>query len=98
MASNKYFVSSPMFDDYDSYMSDETIQSKVTVTEVLAVKDDAFMVDKKYVNASALNLLSDENVIISDRDVLEKEITDHIKQSTRIKSLNIWKRDAIVDV
>ncbi|GKA71244.1 hypothetical protein Tco_0777383 [Tanacetum coccineum] len=57
----------------DSYTSDETVQSKVTVTEVLAVKDDAFMIDKKYVNASALNLSSDENVIISDKDVLEKE-------------------------
>ncbi|GKA56935.1 hypothetical protein Tco_0756007 [Tanacetum coccineum] len=98
MASNKSFVSSPMVDDCDSYTSDETVQSKVTATEVLAVKDDAFMVDKKYVNASALNLPSDENVIISDRDVLEKEIADHIKQSTRIKSLNIWKWDAIVDV
>ncbi|GKF80335.1 hypothetical protein Tco_0238937, partial [Tanacetum coccineum] len=61
---------------YDSYTSDETVQSKVTVTEVLAVKDDAFMVDKKYGNAFALNLLSDENVIISDRDVLEKEVDD----------------------
>ncbi|GJZ47071.1 hypothetical protein Tco_0600903 [Tanacetum coccineum] len=60
----------------DSYTSDETVQSKVTITEVLAVKDDAFMVDKKYVNASALNLSSDENVIISDRDVLEKEVDD----------------------
>nr|GEY78471.1 hypothetical protein [Tanacetum cinerariifolium] len=69
MANNKSFVSSPMVDDCDSYTSDET----VTVTKVLAVKDDAFMVDKKYVNASALNLSSDENVIISDRDVLEKE-------------------------
>ncbi|GKB06378.1 hypothetical protein Tco_0834611 [Tanacetum coccineum] len=76
MTSNKSFVSSPMFDDCDSYTSDETIQSKVTVTEVLAVKDDAFMVDKKYVNASALNLSSDENAIISDRDVLEKEVDD----------------------
>ncbi|GJS93989.1 hypothetical protein Tco_0800957 [Tanacetum coccineum] len=45
MASNKSFVSSPMVDDCDIYTSDETVQSKVTVTEVLAVKDDAFMVD-----------------------------------------------------
>ncbi|GJT07696.1 hypothetical protein Tco_0842158 [Tanacetum coccineum] len=52
------------------------ISPKSLVTEVLAVKDDAFMVDKKYVNASALNLSSDENVIISDRDVLEKEVDD----------------------
>ncbi|GKA25028.1 hypothetical protein Tco_0711061, partial [Tanacetum coccineum] len=98
MASNNSFVSSPMVDDCDSYTSDETVQSKVTATEVFAVKDNAFMVDKKYVNASALNLPSNENVIIYDRDVLEKEIPDHIKQSTRIKSLNIWKWDAIVDV
>ncbi|GKC02825.1 hypothetical protein Tco_0994435 [Tanacetum coccineum] len=48
MASNKSFVSSLMVDDCDSYTSDETVQSKVIVTEVLAVKDDAFMVDKKY--------------------------------------------------
>ncbi|GKF04045.1 hypothetical protein Tco_0034713 [Tanacetum coccineum] len=70
MASNKSFVSSPMVDDCDSYTSDETVQSKVTVTEVLAVKDDAFMVDKKYVNAFSLNLSSDEN----KKDVLEKDV------------------------
>nr|GFB74203.1 hypothetical protein [Tanacetum cinerariifolium] len=38
--------------------------------------DDAFMVDKKYVNASDLNLSSDENMLIFDRDVLEKKIDD----------------------
>ncbi|GJW94042.1 hypothetical protein Tco_0173714 [Tanacetum coccineum] len=76
MASNKSFVSSPMVDDCDSYTSDETVQSKVTVIEVLAVKDDAFMVYKKYVNATALNLSSDENVVNSDRGVLEKEVDD----------------------
>ncbi|GKE21376.1 hypothetical protein Tco_1432888, partial [Tanacetum coccineum] len=88
MASNKFFVSSPMVDDCYSYTSDETVQSKVTVTEVLAVKDDAFMVDKKYMNASALNFSSDETVIISDRDVLEKEnvVSDGSKPFVMLKS------------
>ncbi|GJS01070.1 putative reverse transcriptase domain-containing protein [Tanacetum coccineum] len=61
---------------YDSYTSDETVQSKPSVTEVLVVNNDAFMVDKKYVNASDLNFSYDENVIIYHRDVMEKEIDD----------------------
>ncbi|GKE02665.1 hypothetical protein Tco_1390648, partial [Tanacetum coccineum] len=77
MASNKSFDSSLMVDDgVNSYTSDEIVQSKPSVTEVLAVNNDAFMVDKKYVNASDLNFSYDENVIIYHRDVMEKEIDD----------------------
>ncbi|GJU27556.1 hypothetical protein Tco_1166177, partial [Tanacetum coccineum] len=66
---------------------------------VLAVKDDAFMVDKKYVNASDLNLSSDEIVIISDRDVLEKEVDDVPDVENVVsdgnKSLVLWKSGKI---
>ncbi|GJY95968.1 hypothetical protein Tco_0512329 [Tanacetum coccineum] len=76
MASNKSFVSSPMVDDCDSFTSDESVHSKPSVTELYVVKDEAFMVDKKYVNVTDLNLTSDEKVSISDRDDLEKKIDD----------------------
>ncbi|GJW62632.1 hypothetical protein Tco_0111967 [Tanacetum coccineum] len=99
MASNKYFVSSPMVDDCDLYKSDETVQSKPYVMDLLVVKDDAFMVDKKYVNATNLNFSSDENVIISDRDVLEKE-TNNVPDVEHVvsdgnKALILWKFDKI---
>ncbi|GKA99334.1 hypothetical protein Tco_0827271 [Tanacetum coccineum] len=45
-------------------------------TELNAVNDEAFMVDKKYVNVTDLNLVSDEKVSISDRDDLKKKIDD----------------------
>ncbi|GKC57417.1 hypothetical protein Tco_1085015 [Tanacetum coccineum] len=76
MASNKSFVSSPMVDDCDSFISDVSVNSKPSVTELYAVNDEAFMVDKKYVNVTDLNLVSDEKVSISDRDDLEKKIDD----------------------
>ncbi|GJT11623.1 hypothetical protein Tco_0858665 [Tanacetum coccineum] len=76
MASNKSFVSSPMVDDCDSFTSDGSVNSKPTVTKIYAVKDDAFMVDKKYVNVTDLNFASDEKVSISDRDDLKKKIND----------------------
>ncbi|GKA31016.1 hypothetical protein Tco_0717321 [Tanacetum coccineum] len=50
MASNKSFVSSPMVDDCDSFISDVSVNSKPSVTQLYAVNDEAFMVDKKYVN------------------------------------------------
>ncbi|GKA76622.1 replication protein A 70 kDa DNA-binding subunit D [Tanacetum coccineum] len=76
MASNKSFVSSPMVDDCDSFISDVSVNSKPSITELYAVNDEAFMVDKKYVNVTDLNLVSDEKVSISYRDDLEKKIDD----------------------
>ncbi|GKB53437.1 hypothetical protein Tco_0904190 [Tanacetum coccineum] len=82
MASNKSFVSSPMVDDCVSvfkeysFISDGSVNSKPSVTELNAVNDEAFMVDKKYVNVTNMNLVSDEKVSISDRDDLEKKIDD----------------------
>ncbi|GKA44335.1 hypothetical protein Tco_0737059 [Tanacetum coccineum] len=76
MASNKSFVSSPMVDDCDSFISDGSVNLKPSVTELNAVNDEAFMVDKKYVNVTYLNLVSDEKVSISDKDDLEKKIDD----------------------
>ncbi|GKA37801.1 hypothetical protein Tco_0724366 [Tanacetum coccineum] len=46
-----------------------------------AVNNEAFLVDKKYVNVSDLNLASDEKVSISDRDDLEKKIDDVISEA-----------------
>ncbi|GKA00642.1 hypothetical protein Tco_0673192, partial [Tanacetum coccineum] len=80
IASNKSFVSSPMVDDcvsvFDEYSftSDESVHLKPSVTELYAVKDEAFMVDKKYVNVTDLNLAFDEKLSISDRDDLKKKI------------------------
>ncbi|GKB90688.1 hypothetical protein Tco_0962960 [Tanacetum coccineum] len=76
MTSNKSFVSSPMVDDCDSFTNDESVHSKPSVTEFYVVKDEAFIVDKKYVNVNDLNLASDEEVSISNRDDLEKKIND----------------------
>ncbi|GKA99062.1 hypothetical protein Tco_0826999 [Tanacetum coccineum] len=56
--------------------NDESVNSKPSVTDIYAVKDDAFMVDKKYVNVTDLSLASDEKVLISNRDYLEKKIYD----------------------
>ncbi|GKC38050.1 endoglucanase 24-like protein [Tanacetum coccineum] len=71
MASNKSFVSSPVVDDCVS-----VVNSKPSVTELTAVNDETFMVDKKHVNVTDVNLVSDEKVSISDRDDLEKKIDD----------------------
>ncbi|GJV13076.1 hypothetical protein Tco_1354617 [Tanacetum coccineum] len=76
MASNKSFVSSPMVDDCDSFTSDGSVHSRPSLTELYAVKDGAFMVDKKYVNVTDLNLVTDEKVLISYRNDLEKKIDD----------------------
>ncbi|GJR19038.1 hypothetical protein Tco_0967565 [Tanacetum coccineum] len=51
---------------------DVSVNSKPFITELYAVNDEAVMVDKKYVNVTDLNLVSDEKVSISDRDDLEK--------------------------
>ncbi|GKE61173.1 hypothetical protein Tco_1511540 [Tanacetum coccineum] len=82
MASNKSFISSPIvddcvsvFEDY-SFISDGSVNSKPSVTKLNVVNDEAFMVDKKYVNVTDLNLVSDEKVSISDRDDLEKKFDD----------------------
>ncbi|GJT00241.1 hypothetical protein Tco_0821410 [Tanacetum coccineum] len=56
--------------------SDGSVNSKPSVTELNAVNDEAFIVDKKYVNVTDLNLVSDEKVLISDMDDLEKKIDD----------------------
>ncbi|GJS52761.1 hypothetical protein Tco_0626123 [Tanacetum coccineum] len=61
----------------DSFISDVSVNSKPSITELYAVNDEAFMVDKKYVNVTDLNLMSDEKVsIFIDRDDLEKKIDD----------------------
>ncbi|GKD43252.1 hypothetical protein Tco_1267897 [Tanacetum coccineum] len=72
MASNKSFVSSHVVDDCISV--DGSVNSKPSVTELTAVNDETFMVDKKHVNVTDLNLVSDEKVSISDRDDLKKKI------------------------
>ncbi|GKA01383.1 hypothetical protein Tco_0674048 [Tanacetum coccineum] len=55
----------------------ECVNSKnFVLLDIYAVKDDAFMVDKKYVNVTDLSLASDEKVLISNRDYLEKKIYD----------------------
>ncbi|GJU67916.1 hypothetical protein Tco_1254175 [Tanacetum coccineum] len=83
MASNKFVVSSPMVEDcvnfvskQDSFISDGSVNSKPSVTELNDVNDEDFMVDKKYVNVTDLNLVYDEKVSISDKDDLEKKIDD----------------------
>ncbi|GKA75140.1 hypothetical protein Tco_0781518 [Tanacetum coccineum] len=53
-----------------------SVNSKPSVIELYAVNNEAFMVDKKYVNVTDLNLMSDEKVSIYDRDDLEKKIDD----------------------
>ncbi|GJU74337.1 RNA-directed DNA polymerase, eukaryota, partial [Tanacetum coccineum] len=55
---------------------DESVHSKPYVIDLYAVKDDAFMVDKKNMNVSDLNLTSDEKDLISKKDDLEQEIDD----------------------
>ncbi|GKE75129.1 hypothetical protein Tco_1537170, partial [Tanacetum coccineum] len=60
----------------DSFINDGSVNLKPSVTELNAVNDEAFMVDKKYVNVTDLNLVSDEKVSISDRDDLENKIDD----------------------
>ncbi|GKB09546.1 hypothetical protein Tco_0837858 [Tanacetum coccineum] len=57
--------------------SDGSVNSKPSVTELNGVNDEAFMVDKKYVNVTDLNLVSDDKVSLFDRDDLEKKV--HIK-------------------
>nr|GEX33719.1 hypothetical protein [Tanacetum cinerariifolium] len=57
-------------------VGDESVHSKPYVTKLYVVKDEAFIVDKKYVNVTDLNLAYDEKVSISDRDDLEKKIDD----------------------
>ncbi|GKC55692.1 hypothetical protein Tco_1083290 [Tanacetum coccineum] len=76
MANNKSFVSSLMVDDYDSFTSDRSVNSKPSVTELYAINDEAFMVDKKYVNVTDLNAASVEKGLVSDRVDLEKKTND----------------------
>ncbi|GJU78924.1 hypothetical protein Tco_1275994 [Tanacetum coccineum] len=58
----------------DSFISDESVNLKPSVvTDIYAVKDDAFIVDKKYVNVIDLSLASHEKDLISNRDYLEKK-------------------------
>ncbi|GJS93988.1 hypothetical protein Tco_0800956 [Tanacetum coccineum] len=58
---------------HDSFIIDGSVNLKPSVTELNAVNDEAFIVDKKYVNFTDLNLVSDEKVSISDKDDLEKK-------------------------
>ncbi|GKC17889.1 hypothetical protein Tco_1014671 [Tanacetum coccineum] len=57
----------------DSFIIDGSVNLKPSVTELNAINDEAFIVDKKYVNFTDLNLVSDEKVSISDKDDLEKK-------------------------
>ncbi|GJU72794.1 putative reverse transcriptase domain-containing protein [Tanacetum coccineum] len=56
-------------------------RSRIAIVKLYAVNNEAFLVDKKYVNVSDLNLASDEKVSISDRDDLEKKIDDVISEA-----------------
>ncbi|GKC01098.1 hypothetical protein Tco_0987234, partial [Tanacetum coccineum] len=55
---------------------DRSVNSKPSVTELYAVNDEAFMVDKKYVNVTDLNVASVEKGLVSDRVDLEKKTDD----------------------
>nr|GEW80078.1 hypothetical protein [Tanacetum cinerariifolium] len=57
----------------DSYTSDESVHFKPSISDLYAVKDDAFMINKKYENVTDVKLVSDETMLISKRDVVEKE-------------------------
>ncbi|GJY60705.1 hypothetical protein Tco_0461362 [Tanacetum coccineum] len=58
---------------HDSYTSDESVHSKPSVGDLYVVKDDAFMIDKKYENVTDVKLVFDETMLISNSDVLEQQ-------------------------
>ncbi|GJV23445.1 hypothetical protein Tco_1376140 [Tanacetum coccineum] len=92
LGGKRYFLS--IVDDYsrrDSFISDGSMTSKPSVTELNVVNDKAFMVYKKYVNITDLNLVSDEKVSIFDRDDLEKKV--RILQKSQEKGQNRTNTD-----